>query len=119
MARDLRFPKARRLTRTVEFDRVRKEGTVKRGRLLWLGVLPLSAGENTRAGVITSRRLGGAVARNRVRRRLREIYRQHQHDLAGSAWIVTIATPHAAQASYQALEHEWLRLAERASILGA
>jgi ribonuclease P protein component len=70
-----------------------------------------------RAGFITSRKVGGAVARNRVRRRLREIVRRHQHELAGNAWIVTIASPRAARSSYRALEDEWLRLAKRASIL--
>jgi ribonuclease P protein component len=70
-----------------------------------------------RAGFITSGRLGGAVARNRVRRRLREIVRKHQHDLRDDFWIVVIARPDASKASHRALEDEWLRLAKRASIL--
>src|SRR5947209_4276131 len=53
----------------------------------------------------------------RVRRRLREIVRQHQHDLRQDFWIVLIAKRDAANASYRALEDEWLRLARRASIL--
>jgi ribonuclease P protein component len=68
-------------------------------------------------GFITGRRLGGAVVRNRVRRRLREIVRKHQHDLRDDFWIVVIARPNATEASYRALEDEWLRLAKRASIL--
>ena len=70
-----------------------------------------------RAGFITSRRVGGAVTRNRIRRRLREIVRHHQHELVGNSWIVLIASRRAADATYQALEDEWLRLAKRASIL--
>ena len=119
MPRDLRFPRSRRLTRTVEFERVRKEGGVARGQFLSLGVLALSAGETVRAGFVTSRRVGGAVARNRIRRRLREIFRRHQHDIIGGAWIVTIASPRAAEATYHALEDEWLRLAKRTSILAS
>ena len=57
------------------------------------------------------------MVRNRVRRRLREIVRQHQHDLRQDLWIVVIAKGDAANASYRALEDEWLRLARRASIL--
>jgi ribonuclease P protein component len=68
-------------------------------------------------GFITSRHLGSAVIRNRVRRRLREIVRQRQHDLKRDFWIVLIARRDAANATYRALEDEWLRLVRRASIL--
>jgi ribonuclease P protein component len=117
MARDLRFQKARRLTRTAEFDRVRKEGRRAHGQLLSLGVLLTNENERMRAGFITSRKLGGAVVRNRVRRRLREIVRHHQHEIVDGTWVVIIASPGAARAGYSALEAEWLRLAKRASIL--
>lgn len=70
------------------------------------------------AGFVTSRRLGSAVVRNRVRRRLREIVRQHQGELRQGFWVVVIARSEAANASYHELEHEWLLLAKRASILG-
>jgi ribonuclease P protein component len=71
----------------------------------------------SRVGFVTSRRLGSAVVRNRLRRRLREIVRQHQNDLRDDFWIVLIARRDAANAGYCALEDEWLRLAKRASIL--
>ncbi|MEP6956275.1 MAG: ribonuclease P protein component, partial [Chthoniobacterales bacterium] len=58
-------------------------------------------------------RVGSAVVRNRVRRRLREIVRHHQRAIRGDIWIVTIARPAAARATYAALEHEWLRLTRR------
>ena len=116
MARDLSFPKAKRLTRPAEFDRVRKEGRTLRGHLISIGVLP-RVGKTFRAGFITSRKVGGAVERNRVRRQLREIVRKHQHEIVDLVWIVTIASPRAARATYRALEAEWLRLAMRASIL--
>jgi ribonuclease P protein component len=70
-----------------------------------------------RAGFITSKRIGGAVARNRVRRRLRDIVRTQQGRLREGFWFVVIARPAAVHASYSALKDEWLRLAERASIL--
>jgi len=97
MARDLSFSKAKRLTRPAEFDRVRKEGRAIRGNLISIGVL-LGAGKTFRAGFITSRKVGGAVERNRVRRQLREIVRKHQHeivDLAGKLHQAThqSATP--------------------------
>ena len=82
-----------------------------------LNALPMENSGSWRAGFVTSSRLGGAVVRNRVRRRLREIVRRHQHDLRQGIWFVIIARYEAAAASYDALEDEWLRLAGRASIL--
>jgi len=116
-ARSLSFPKARRLTRASEFERVKRNGCAQRGKLLMLGVLAMEKAGRFRAGFVTSRKFGGAVARNRVRRRLRDIVRKHQHDLREDFWIVLIARPDATRASYRALEDEWLRLAKRASIL--
>ncbi len=113
----LSFPKSRRLTRASEFERVKREGLVRRGNLLTLSATVVENSGLCRVGFITSRRLGSAVIRNRVRRRLREIVRQHQHDLRQDFWIVLIAKRDGANASYRALEDEWLRLARRASIL--
>ena len=111
------FSKARRLTQTSEYERVKCDGQVRRGKLLILNAAVVANSGLCRVGFITSRRLGNAVVRNRVRRRLREIVRQHQHDLEKDFWIVLIAKRDAANASYRALEDEWLRLARRASIL--
>jgi len=116
MPRDLSFPKTQRLVRAAEFERVRREGRVIRGPLLSLGILR-EGGGSMRAGFITSRKVGGAVVRNRVRRRLREVVRLQQRKIVEGTWIVTIASARAARASYRALEEEWLRLAARASIL--
>ncbi|HEY2125512.1 MAG TPA: ribonuclease P protein component [Chthoniobacterales bacterium] len=116
MARAQSLPRSKRLIRSADFQRVRAEGSVARGTFLSLGVLPKPPGD-LGAGFVTSRRLGNAVVRNRVRRRLREIFRRHQHAIIPSAWVVTIARPAAARATYAALEHEWLRLAKRTSIL--
>jgi len=116
-ARSLAFPKARRLTRSSEFARVRTEGRAQRGALLVLGLLEVEAGAPFRAGFVTSKRVGAAVSRNRVRRRLRDIVRRHQHAVRAGLWIVLIARPAAANATHRALEDEWLRLAKRAFIL--
>ncbi len=82
-----------------------------------VAVLAVQSSGASRIGFVTSRRLGSAVVRNRVRRRLREIVRKHQHHLRENFWIVLVARGDAAKASYPLLEDEWLRLAKRASIL--
>jgi len=112
-----RFPAVRRLKLGREFERVRKGGRAVRGGVLMLSVLPVDGEKRFRVGLITSRRVGGAVARNRVRRRLREIVRRNQQALKGGIWFVVIAGRSAAQTRSAALEAEWLRLARRAGIL--
>ena len=116
----LRFPKSRRLRLESEFKRVRTEGSSVRGEMLTLGFLknaePIPM---ARTGFITSKRVGNAVARNRTRRRLREIFRKHQHKIQSGIWIVTIASARAARGTFRALEDEWLRLGQRASIFAA
>jgi ribonuclease P protein component len=111
------FPKSRRLTRPSEFERVKKDGRVERGKFMLLSVLGVGSDAPFRAGFVTSRRIGGAVVRNRVRRKLREIVRRHQHEIVSGKWIVTIARTPASAATHQQLADEWLRLAKRASIL--
>jgi ribonuclease P protein component len=115
--RTLLFPRTRRLTLTSQFARVRTEGQNIHGRLLTLGFLRTEKAEPFQAGFVTSKRIGGAVVRNRVRRRLRDIVRTQQAKLRDGFWFVVIARPAASRASYCALKDEWLRLAERASIL--
>jgi ribonuclease P protein component len=115
----LPFQKTQRLTRDSEFRRVRQSGRSFHGNLITLAVLTVSPSNTLRTGIITSRKIGGAVIRNRVRRRLREIVRLHQNQVAAGTWIVLIARPTTASATYRQLEDEWLRLAKRASILSA
>src|SRR5262245_41482375 len=116
-AAQLRFPAVRRLKVSREFEQVRKEGRAVSGPLLMLSVLPVEGEKRFRVGLITSRRVGGAVERNRVRRRLREIVRRNQQGLKGGIWFVVIARRSATQTRSAALEAEWLRLAQRAGIL--
>ena len=112
-----RFPAARRLKPSGDFARVRMEGRTVRGGLLVLGVLQVKEEAAFRVGLVTSKRVGGAVVRNRVRRRLREIVRRQQHALQSGFWLVVIARPAAAQADFATLEQEWSRLAQRAELL--
>jgi ribonuclease P protein component len=63
-----------RLRRREEFVRVERQGRRVSARFLTLVGLP-NALERDRLGVIASRRVGGAVARNRAKRRLRALFR--------------------------------------------
>jgi ribonuclease P protein component len=113
----LRFPKQARLTRVAEFARVRTEGKPVHGKLITLGVLKDAAAEGHRVGIVTSRKLGNAVVRNRVRRRLREVVRAARPRLIPGVWLVVVAKSPAASAPLSLLAEEWTQLARRGSIL--
>jgi ribonuclease P protein component len=87
------------------------------GRLLRLTAASDPAAGATRFGLVTSRRVGGAVIRNQVRRRLREICRLHRAMVARGLLVVVVAKPAAAGASFSELREEWLILARRLPIL--
>ena len=100
-----------------EFARVKGQGTTERGRYLVLGAANVKEEKCFRAGFVTPKHIGTAVVRNRLRRRFRDIVRTQQGRLRPGIWIVVVARPYAANATHQQLKDEWLRLAERASIL--
>jgi ribonuclease P protein component len=75
----LGLPKELRLRHRKDFDQVFQHGRAWNDQLLVLRTLPNNLGHN-RYGFVTSKRLGGAVVRNRVRRRLREIVRKTSAD---------------------------------------
>lgn len=113
----LRFPKSARLSRASEFARLKREGTSFHGRLMVLSVLKTEPDAETRIGFITSRRVGGAVVRNRVRRRLREVVRAVRPAIGRGHWLVLIARQSASRATFEAIRTEWLQLAQRSAVL--
>ena len=64
---------------------------------------------NNRIGFTVSNKVGNAVTRNRIRRRLREICRLHEPELESGYDIVIVARMRAALADYHRLERELLR----------
>lgn len=73
-------------------------------------------GQN-RLGITVSKKLGNAVTRNRVRRRLREIYRLHETQFLPGWDIVVVARIRAAHVSYWTLDRDLMKLAKRLNLL--
>ena len=70
-----------------------------------------------RLGLTVSTKVGRAVVRNRVRRRLREIYRLHEDALASGCDVVIVARTRAASGDYHRLEKSFLKLADKLGLL--
>ena len=70
-----RFPRPGRLLRHADFERVYKQGKRHFAACMTVFYLPRDPGQNARIGFTVGRALGGAVDRNRMKRRLREAVR--------------------------------------------
>ena len=73
--------------------------------------------DTNRVGITVSKKLGKAHVRNRVRRRLREVYRLNEERFAPGWDIVVVARSRAVQAPFDSLVQGYLSLAQKAGIL--
>jgi ribonuclease P protein component len=78
-----RFPTSVRLRVRSEFTSVQERGRRVSLRYLTLLAMPNSL-DRDRLGIIASRRMGNAVARNRAKRMLRDIFRRQEPDTAAA-----------------------------------
>lgn len=87
--------KRRRLSRSAEFDRVYRDGSSHATRYLVLYTFPRGDDEDgeTRLGVSVSRKVGGAVERNRVKRVMREAFWSLSDRLPERQDFVLVARP--------------------------
>jgi len=105
-----------RLRREADFLRVRREGRSYAHPVLILALVPNHLPHN-RYGIVTTRRLGGAVARNRVRRRIREAARYWHPHIAQGYDMVIIPRPPALTCPYPALVEAMAVGLRRANLL--
>lgn len=82
-----------RLSRSAEFERVYRQGRSSANRHLVLYTFPNPAVERPRLGLSVSRKVGGAVERNKVKRLLREAFSQAEPSLNGGHDVVVVARP--------------------------
>ena len=87
--------KTGRLSRSADFERVYRRGRSQSNRHLVVYAFPRGEADGPRLGVSVSRKLGGAVQRNRVKRLLREAFRARAERLPGDHDFVLVARPEA------------------------
>ena len=109
------FSRNDRLRKRREFEECYASGVRVSGRHVQVFLLPAAGASRPRLGISVPRRVGPAVARNRVRRRLREIFRRGRALFAAPLSIVVNARPSAAQASFQELSEDFAAVVRRAS----
>jgi len=96
-----------RLRKRSEFEECYASGVRVSGRHLQLFLLARRDAEKSRIGISVGRRSGGSVVRNRLRRRVREIFRRGRRDLPAGLQIVVNIKPSAATAEFSALAEDY------------
>ena len=103
---DYSYTKLERLTKRPEFQKVLAVGEKKRiGRLCTVFSLPNGLNRK-RLGIIASKKVGNAVARNRVKRSIRETFRQIKHRMTPAVDIVVISGKEMVAESYKVIDEK-------------
>jgi ribonuclease P protein component len=113
--RDRRLPRARILRRRPEFLAIRREGGTQSGTQLKLNWRK-EPRKNRRMAIVVPKACGNAVVRNRIKRWVREGWRNLQAELAPGSDSVWIARPSAGKAGSEILRLEMIRLYQRAGL---
>jgi ribonuclease P protein component len=109
---DERFPWRRRIVRSSDYLAIYKSGRkLDAGKFVLFG-RPNELGFH-RLGLTVSRKVGGAVVRNRVKRLFREIFRKSSAEIPCHFDLVVNARNECAKASYEALRGDFLSAARR------
>ena len=102
------------IKRAGEFAHVKAEGRSRVGRYIVLNTARRTGEEeHSRFGIIATKRVGGAVVRNRQRRRIREILRAHGDAIGEGLDVVIVVKVAGGAANYKELEDDFLRLMRR------
>ena len=105
------------LKKNHEFRRLYARGESAVTPVLVVYVLRKRTWRENRVGFTVGTKVGKAVTRNRVRRRLKEIYRLHESELAHGVQMVIVARARAAGTDYAHLERDFLKACGKLGVL--
>lgn len=115
---DQRLPKLLRIYQPTEIREILNTGRKYIGNHIILYSLTcLDNHSLTRAGFLSPKRIGNAVKRNQVRRRMREILRKYRNEMINSQRILLMGRTSAIHADFQAIQEDFLRLCRKAKLL--
>jgi ribonuclease P protein component len=117
------LPRSRIIRRRAVFDATRNKGRRVSSRYLALNFLPREmvkpgnpAGGTGTVAFLTPKRIGAATVRNKLRRRMREIYRRYVAQPSEKAYLVWVARPPALELPFEALKKCMTELRKRAGL---
>lgn len=126
MVRPHGFPARLRIKQRREFLRVQRGGRKHQLRHFLVFAAPrvrLPAGESsseplpTRLGITVTRKIGNAVARNKIKRLVREVFRQHRERLPSGLDLVWVAKQGAAEADFAGVLADFEALLRRGELV--
>lgn len=92
-----------------EFQNVYRKGIKKAGKRLILYVWK-HEGDKERFGITVTKKVGQAVIRNKIKRKLREIIRNNREIWYGGRSVVVVAKKEVVQSSFHEIETEFLKI---------
>ena len=113
----MRLPSSLHLKQAKDFAALRATGRNQSGRYVVISVRSVPNLKEFRFGLITTRKIGGAVVRNRLRRQLREIIRSMRQEILPGHHFVTIVRWSAPGRSLEDLRKDWRHCAAKLGLL--
>ena len=105
-----------RLKKRYQFNYVYKSGEHFSGEHMVLYVVS-SKTKNIKVGLAVTKKVGHAVVRNKIRRRLREIIKKQVPNLNQNNNIIVVARDNISSASFEKLSNEFLKLIKKADLI--
>ena len=116
MAKPFDLPKQKRIKKNKVFETLLQQGKRGENAFLILYSMPNNLNYN-RVALRTSKKLGKAVDRNRLRRRLKELFRTHQNLFAPGHDILIIPKVKSLNGKHEELRRDLLQLMEKEDLL--
>lgn len=104
-----------RISSTKEYNNIYNNGKKIQGRYI-IAFCQKNSNEYNRFGIVTSKKIGNAVARNRAKRRLRAIVNSSQHEISEGYNIVIIARYNIGNAAFENLKKDFFIIMRKAGL---
>jgi ribonuclease P protein component len=112
----LKLLRETRLRKRSVFRKVYEEGRFVANKMMALHFMP-NPENSRRIGFSAGKKLGGAVVRNRCKRRLRECYRQHQNEMPAGVDLIIVARRSLVNAKWESIVAAFLEALRRSRVM--